>query len=110
MDIESRDEGTETVDKLIRLGQDVEKLDAAITAAHHDSRYLSLVICWGNYVIEDIQLIEDKDRVQEWINDLTRESLVLLNQPLPDLTNDELDRISKIEANLEKIELMSRRC
>ena len=47
--------------------------------------------------------------IQNWINDIAMESLGLLNQSLPDLTNEELDRINKIENNLKKIEILSRR-
>ena len=49
------------------------------------------------------------ESTQDWISDLAKESLVLINQPLPDLTNEELDRISKIENNLKKIEILSRK-
>ena len=45
--------------------------------------------------------------VQEWINDLAIESLNLINQPLPDLTNEELDRVSKLETNIKKIVILS---
>ena len=47
--------------------------------------------------------------IQNWINDLAKDSLNLVNQPLPDLTNEELDRISTLENNLKKIEILSRR-
>ena len=51
----------------------------------------------------------EEETIQNWINDIAKESLGLINQPLPDLTNEELDRVSKLESNIEKIEILSRR-
>ena len=52
----------------------------------------------------------EEEYIQKWINNIAKESLVLIGQPLPDLTQEELDRVSTLENNLEKIEILSRTC
>ena len=52
----------------------------------------------------------EEEFIQKWINDIVKESLVLIGQPLPDLTQEELDRVRILDNNLEKIEILSRRC